>query len=114
MENYSSLNTADYLRDAEGNIRFTKQGIQELSPYFRKAGIDILTIKTEKDYFLARDKASPYFMDWMDEIASEWPDTSEYNLLRTCIFGNSEEAQRCAQRLELKRSLKVITNDAAS
>lgn len=97
-----------YLEDESGNIRFTHKGINELSPYFEKAGIDIQSIRTVEQYQQAREAASPYFEEWLEDRTSEWPVTDEYELLRTAVLGNSEAVEKALHRFSVKQTLKVI------
>lgn len=83
--------TPYFLQDLEGNIRFTPHGTQELRPYFAKAGINIADIKTIDDYLAARDRASPYFMAWLKDRTKQWPEHSEYQLLKNALFGDITE-----------------------
>ncbi|MBA55352.1 MAG: hypothetical protein CMK89_12930 [Pseudomonadales bacterium] len=75
-----------YLTDSNGRLCFTQQGLETLRPYFALAGIDIRKIKTEVDYFQARQQSSPYFTDWLKQRAANWPDTDQFNLLRNALF----------------------------
>jgi len=75
-----------YLIDLDENLRFTSYGLSELRPYFAKAGIDIRKIKTYADYIEARRRASPYFMDWIEERTRTWPQTEEFQLLKYTIL----------------------------
>lgn len=85
------MTTPYFLQDLDGNIRFTPYGIQELRPYFSKAGINITDIKTYDDYLAARDRASPYFMAWLEDRTKQWTDHSEYQLLKNALFGDIKE-----------------------
>ncbi|MAR91672.1 MAG: hypothetical protein SV765_02915 [Pseudomonadota bacterium] len=75
-----------YLADTTGKLRFTKQGLSQLRPYFAMAGIDIHKINTVEEYYAARQHASPHFMEWMAERAATWPDNEEFDLLRKALF----------------------------
>lgn len=97
-----------YLIDEAGKLRFTQEGLRELTPYFAKAGIDIHDINTLNAYYQAREQASPFFTERVAERASGWPDTDQFDLLRTAIFGTSEELERKTKRFDLKQSFKVI------
>lgn len=78
-----------YLTDNKGRLRFTKQGHETLRPYFSLAGIDIGRITTEAEYFQARQTASPYFMNWLGQRATNWPDSDQFELLKEVLFGRS-------------------------
>lgn len=97
-----------FLQDELGNIRFTSKGINELTSYFAQAGIDIRCINTVDEYYLAREAAAPYFENWLEEKASEWPDTDQYRLLRTAVFDNSEALDKELHRFSVKQTLTVI------
>ncbi len=75
-----------YLTASKGRLRFTQQGQETLRPYFALAGIDIRNIKTEAEYFQARQQASPYFMDWLMQRSENWPDTDQFKLLKSAMF----------------------------
>jgi hypothetical protein len=77
-----------YLADTTGKLRFTKQGVSELRPYFAMAGIDIHKIDTVEGYYVARQQASPYFMEWLADRSASWPDNEEFDLLREALFGH--------------------------
>jgi len=47
----------------DGHVAFTEEGRRELAPYFARAGIDLGTIKTRKQYLEARRATSPYFLE---------------------------------------------------
>ncbi len=102
------MDTTYYLIDESGNLRFTQDGLAELTPYFAKAGIDIHTVKTLAAYQQARVQASPYFFDWLADNAREWPDTDQYQLLKTALFGTAEELEKATQRFDRKQSFRVI------
>ena len=97
-----------YVSDEAGKLRFTREGLRELTPYLAKAGIDIQDIKTLSAYYRAREQASPFFVERLAERASGWPDTDQFDLLRTATFGTSEALEKKTQRFDLKQSLKVI------
>lgn len=78
----------DYLISNDGQLRFTKQGLKNLTPYFEKAGIDIRSIRTEAEYAQAKEAAAPYHVDWEAQITKSWPNTEEYQLLRDALFGD--------------------------
>ncbi|MBK8187453.1 MAG: hypothetical protein IPK77_09575 [Cellvibrio sp.] len=60
-----------YTIDAEGNLHFTMQGYKELKPLFAKAGININAVKNYYDYLIARERARPYFIEWLCEQIDE-------------------------------------------
>lgn len=76
-----------YLADLDGNLGFTERGRKELSPYFAMAGIDICTIKTIAEYQRARERASPYFMAWLEQRTVEWGDSYQFKLLKAVTLG---------------------------
>ena len=76
-----------FLSDHTGNLRFTSKGASELRPYFAMAGIDINNINTMDDYYQARKAASPYFMEWMNLRAKNWPDNDQFQLLKNALTG---------------------------
>ncbi len=102
------MDTTYYLIDELGNLRFTGEGLDELTAYFAKAGINIHTIKTLDAYHQARVQASPYFFDWLADQTREWPDTDQYHLLKTALFGTAEELEKATQRFDRKKTFRVI------
>lgn len=104
------MDNEDYLVDTDGNLRFTKYGLQNLKPYFLKAGIDIHSIKTELDYLKAREQAAPFFMDWLADRTMTWPDTDDYRLLKSAVFGDDsiEEFQEKVAKHARKKSFRVV------
>lgn len=97
-----------YLVDNAGVLRFTQEGLLEFAPYFAKAGIDIRDIKTESAYREARIAASPYFAERLAERASAWPETAEFDLLRTATFGTAEELEKAILKIDRRKSLTVV------
>lgn len=99
----------DYLISSDGQLRFTQQGLKNLTPYFEKAGIDIRSIRTETEYWQARTTAAPYHVDWQAEITSRWPDTNDYRLLRDALFGDdSPKVFQEKLKHQARRHLTVI------
>ena len=97
-----------YLIDEAGRLCFTQEGVRNLRPYFAKAGIDIRNINTLNAYNNAREQASPFFTEWLAERSSKWPDTDQFNLLRTAAFGTNEDVEKGKVRFDLKQSFKAI------
>ena len=97
-----------FLQDEVGNISFTKEGLEFLGPYFGKADIDILSIRTIEDYYEARRQASPHFMAHLQDVLSEWPDTDETRLVRSAVFDENDEFKAKNARFKLKKSLRLI------
>jgi len=102
------MNSYFYLLDDCGNIRFTREGLDHLSPLFELAGIDIKNVRTMQDYQQARKQASPYFLQHLSDRVLTWPDTDQFRLLKTAILGNEKDLQREVHRFEMKKCLKVI------
>ncbi len=102
------MDSTYYLTDDVGNLRFTGEGLAEFTAYFAKAGIDIHTIKTLDAYRRARVQASPYFFDWLADKAREWPNTDQYQLLKTVLFGTKEDIEKATERFDKKQSFRVI------
>lgn len=102
------MDNHNFLTDEAGNLRFTREGLRELTPYFAKAGIDIQNINTLEAYYQARKQASPFFMEWLAERASGWPDSDQFDLLRTATFGTPEDVEKKIRRFDLKQSLKIV------
>jgi len=98
----------DYLVDQEGKLYFTQEGLHKLSPYFNMAGIDIKEIDTVKAYQNARKQAAPFFMRHLSDRADTWPDTDQFKLLKTAIFGDVVDLEREIRLFDLKKSIKVI------
>lgn len=99
-----------YSVDDAGLITFTELGTKEFGKLFCKGGVDIQSIKTENDYLLARKKCSQYFMEWMNDEASAWPINAEFNLLRTALFGTTEDTKRESVNLRRSRIQTVYLN----
>ena len=76
-----------FLSDNAGNLRFTDKGLSELRPYFAMAGVDINKISTVDAYYQARRAASPYFLEWMNLRAKNWPDSEQFQLLKNALTG---------------------------
>ena len=93
------LSTPYYLADLEGNLRFTEQGRKELTPYFAMAGIDIRIIKTAPEYQRAREKASPYFMAWLEQRTVEWGDSYQFKLLKAVTLGTPVDGDQALSEL---------------
>lgn len=97
-----------YLTDETGTLRFTPEGMREFAPYFARAGIDIRDIKTLHAYYQARKKASPFFTERLAERAAGWPDTDQFDLLRTATFGTPEDLEKEIERFDRKQSFNIV------
>jgi len=80
-----------FLSDHTGKLRFTSKGLSELRQYFAMARIDINSINTVNDYYHARRTASPYFMEWMNLRAKNWPDSEQFQLLKNALTGQIKD-----------------------
>lgn len=80
----------DFLKDDQGNIRFTKSGKQRLMPLFAQVGININAIKRHEDHLIARHKARHLLEDDINQRISGWPDNAEFNLMRTALFTDTD------------------------
>jgi len=97
-----------FISDEKGNIRFTKEGREYLKPIFELAGININEIQTIKLYKQARKQVSPYFMQYLSNRASSWPDTDQFKLLRAAIFGSDDDLVQEVSRFETKKKIKLV------
>lgn len=100
-----------YITDEAGNLRFTPEGIAELRPYLARAGIDIRTIRTKRDYLEARRRARPYFLEHLYSIARgdpNKPPSLEQQMLMAIVAGDRETLARIERQLETRQSLRVI------
>jgi len=97
-----------FLVDDSDKLRFTREGFLELGSYFALAGIDIKNIKTLKAYKQARKQASPFFMQHLLDRSSGWPQTDQFELLRTAVFGSEKDLNDKIKRFDLKQSFKLI------
>lgn len=97
-----------YIVDQDGNLRFTTPGRKELSGLFATAGMSIDSIKTERDYLLARQSAQPFFMEWLAKRAESFPKTLIHDCLKAAVFGTDEEFQTLFEKLEMRNKLTVI------
>ena len=102
------LDSQFYLSDKDGNIKFTRTGLEHLTPLFELAGIDINIIKTLQDYYQARKEASPFFMQYLSEKAATWPDTDQFRLLKAVLFGNENDLEKEINRFDSSNKLKII------
>ena len=102
------MDSSYYLVDEAGNLRFTPEGLAELTSYFALAGINIHTIKSVDAYHQARLHAAPYFIDWLADQTREWPNTDQYQLLKTALFGSDEDLAKAVQRFDKKKTFRVI------
>jgi hypothetical protein len=77
--------------DSDGNISFTELGITEHRSYFGKAGIDIRTVKTLDDYYLARRTASPFFNEHLVKRLAKLENSFEKRLLLAIAEDDDKE-----------------------
>lgn len=106
------MQTQDYIVDDQGNFRFTKVGLNNQEPLLAKAGIDAKSIKTYADYIQARQAASPYFMEYLQEetehLLNGKPDTLEWQAIRSIAFGTHEEQKQLLEKLKRKQSFRTV------
>lgn len=106
------MQTQDYIVDNQGNFRFTRVGLDNQAPLLAKAGIDAGSIKTYAEYIQARQAASPYFMEYLqEETEKRWkdkPDTLEWQAIRSIAFGSPEEQDRLLEKLKRKQNIKLV------
>ena len=89
-----------FIADTDGNIRFTNTGLKEFQTYFAKAGVNIQEIKTIDAYNQARLAASPGFDSRLKQRASSWPNSPQFTLLKTAVFGTPLELDVAIQRFD--------------
>lgn len=106
------MQTKDYIVDDQGNFRFTKVGLDNQAPLLAKAGIDARCIKTYAEYIQARQAASPYFMEYLQEetakVLEGKPDTLEWQAIRSLAFGSPEEQDQLLEKLRRKQLFKIV------
>lgn len=106
------MQTQDYIVDDQGNFRFTSVGLENQAPLLAKAGIDARAIKTYAEYIQARQAASPYFMEYLQEETEKRlkgkPDTLEWQAIRSIAFGTPEEQDQLLEKLKRKQSFKLV------
>ena len=106
------MQSQDYIVDNDGNFRFTKVGLDNQTSLLAKAGIDAKSIKTYEEYLQAREAASPYFVDYLQEetkkLLNGKPDTIEWQAIRSVAFGSPEEQDKMLEKLKRKKSFKII------
>ncbi len=92
----------------EAGLLFTKKGREELTDYFRYAGIEINTIRTYEEYLSARECAAPYFMDWMKTKTSGLPNNGEIDLIRSALFDTPDEHLKKMDKFKRRKLLKLV------
>lgn len=97
-----------YLLGDDGNIKFTRTGVQCLKPLFDLAGIDTNSIRTVHKYHQARIEASPFFMQHLSKRADGWSDTDQFRLLKAAVFGDGDDLEREIKRFDIKKNLQII------
>ncbi|MCG8074815.1 MAG: hypothetical protein JAY75_01050 [Candidatus Thiodiazotropha taylori] len=95
-----------YYTEVLGQFRFTDEGLKELRPYFAKAGININAIKTKENYLMARQAASPWFMEHMRQLAEEGSkNTLEDQALISIFSGDPQKTEALFAKLEKRNKL---------
>jgi len=106
------MQSQDYIVDNDGNFRFTKVGLDNQASLLAKAGIDAKGIKTYEEYLQAREAASPYFVDHLQEETEKLlkgkPDTIEWKAIRSIAFGSPEEQDKMLEKLKRKQAFKIV------
>ena len=106
------MQSQDYIVDNDGNFRFTKVGLDNQASLLAKAGIDAKSIKTYEEYLQAREAASPYFVDYLQEETEKLlkgkPDTIEWKAIRSVAFGSPEEQDKMLEKLKRKQTFKIV------
>jgi hypothetical protein len=99
-----------YVIDETGRLFVTKYGREQLGLQFELAGIDMDSLKTEEEYFEARKKTFPYFMEALERQAPPLTESSSdaCKLLHTIAFGTVEEGEAALHRFRVKSSLNVV------
>ncbi|MFL0798425.1 MAG: hypothetical protein K6L73_13160 [Cellvibrionaceae bacterium] len=75
-----------YLVGTSGTLRFTPRGREVLEPRLKAIGINIKNIKTVDQYLAALDSLSWKEAVILDERMALWPDTPEYNQLKSIML----------------------------
>ena len=106
------MQSQDYIVDNDGNFRFTKVGLDNQASLLAKAGIDASSIKTYEEYLQAREAASPYFAEYLQEeterLLKGKPDTIEWQAIRSIAFGSPDEQDRLLEKLKRKQTFKIV------
>lgn len=106
------MQTKDYLVDNHGNFRFTRAGLANQEPLLAKVGIDTGSIKTYEEYLQARQAASPFFLEYLQEETDKQlegkPDTVEWQAVRSIAYGSPEEQDQLLKKLKHKQALKTV------
>ncbi len=107
-EQAKKVDSQFYLSDKNGNIKFTRTGLEHLTPLFELADIDINRIKTLQDYRRARKEASPFFTRHLSDKADSWPDTDQFRLLKAVLFGDKDDIKQEIERFDTRKKLQII------
>lgn len=110
VDSYRVNPSGKYLVSSDGQIIFTEAGKSFLGPYFAKAGISLASIKTYKEYLLARRDAGPYFIEALYDHIRDRPKTDEYELLRSILIDPPDVYAEKLRKFDLKRSMKIVIN----
>ena len=103
MNEVDVLTNNDYFSvDRKGLLTFSERGIAEYRSYFGKAGVDIRTIKSLKDFRRARRAASPFFEDRLVAKVKKGEQTLERRLLIAIAEGNEAEIKRLERLLDAR------------
>jgi len=106
------MQSQDYIVDNDGNFRFTKVGLDNQTSLLAKAGIDAKSIRTYEEYLQAREAASPFFVEHLQEeterLLKGQPDTIEWQAIRSIAFGSPDEQDKLLEKLKRKKSFKII------
>lgn len=106
------MRTQDYLVDDQGNFRFTRVGLDNQAPLLAMAGFDAKNIKTYADYIQARQAASPYFMEYLQEETEKRlagkPNTVEWRAIRSIVLGTRKEQESLLGKLRNKQKLSSV------
>jgi hypothetical protein len=83
----------------DGTFRLTSSRRTELTHWFALAGIDLAKLRTIDEYIAARERAAPYFDDWMRQVARRGAASLERDLLIACIEGDDARIARLKLRM---------------
>ncbi|MBP1151271.1 hypothetical protein [Methylocaldum sp. RMAD-M] len=97
-----------YRVEDDGRIVFSDQGLKELRPYFARAGIDIRSVRTYRDYLEARRRASPFFLDFLRDRIAKGKPSLERRALLAIVDGDDEVYERTLRQLMARQKLNVV------
>jgi hypothetical protein len=96
----------------DGAIRLTARRRSELTHWFALAGINLASIRTIDEYIAARERAAPYFDEWLRQLVRSGPPSLERDLLMACVEGDDAQVARLRLRLANVAARGDVADDA--